>query len=251
MIKPLPFHLPNPSIIRRYSLVFLLIVSGGGGIFSEESAGHNPSLSVGLYGQQPLLVRLHQKHFVVFCPVDYVLFKKEKKNTGHAKQTITCSIMGKGTLKATSLAAFLHENNQSISFSEAKKIASIYIEEARAEGVNYDIAFSQMCLETGFLRYGGTVLPGQNNFCGLGVLDKKTKGFSFQDIRLGIRAHIQHLKAYASRDKLKKKLVDPRFRFVKRGSITNINGLSGRWASDKYYGKKLRYLLARMYREKV
>ncbi len=251
MIKPLPFHLPTSRVIRRYGLVLLLLVSGGGGIFSEESAGHNPSLSVGFYGRQPLLVRLHQKHFVVFCPVDYVFYKKEKKNPGLVKHPITYSIMGRGTLKAASLAAFLHENNRSISFTEAKKIASIYIEEARAEGVNYDIAFSQMCLETGFLRYGGTVLPGQNNFCGLGVLNKKTKGFSFQDIRLGIRAHIQHLKAYASKDKLKKELVDPRFRFVKRGSITNINGLSGRWASDKLYGKKLRYLLARMYRGKV
>jgi len=121
--------------------------------------------------------------------------------------------MGQGKLKASALAAFLHENNRAVSITKALEIAKIYIQEAKAEGVNSDIA-------------------------------------SFRDLRLGIRAHIQHLKAYASRKKLHNKLVDPRFRFVKRGSIKNVNGLSGKWAADKRYGTKIRYLMDRMYREK-
>jgi hypothetical protein len=251
MIKPVPFGLFTWGSARRYLLVLLLVVAGGGGIFSEESTGHDPSLSVSFAGHTSLLVRIQQKDFVVFCPADYVFFKSEKKRTPRTESKISYSIMGKGTLGAASLAAFLHDNNPAISLRKAQKIARIYIEEARAEGVNYDIAFSQMCLETGFLQYGGSVLPGQNNFCGLGALSQKTQGLSFHDIRLGIRAHIQHLKAYASQEKLNRALVDPRFRFVKRGSITDINELSGRWAADRHYGKKIRYLLNRMYREKV
>lgn len=251
MIKPARLRLFGIMHNKRYWLVLLMFVLGGGGIFSEESSGHDPLLSSGLARSQPLMIRLQQKDFVVFSPVDYVLFREKEAKTVRPKQKNRFSIMGHGTLNASTLAAFLHDNNRAISFSEAFRIAKIYMEEAKAEGVNYDIAFSQMCLETGFLRFGGTVLPRQNNFAGLGVLNKKTKGFSFRDVRLGIRAHIQHLKAYASRAKLHHNLVDPRFRFVKRGSIKNVDGLAGKWAADKRYGKKIRYLLGRMYRENV
>ncbi len=250
MIKPAVSRLFRITHKKRYWLVLLMFVLGGGGIFSEESIGHDPSLSMGFTGRQPLMVRLQQKDFVVFCPADYAVLRKTKVKTPLPKQKTLLSIMGQGKLKALALAAFLHRNNNGISTMEANKIAKIYIEESKTEGVNSDIAFSQMCLETGFLHYSGTVLPGQNNFCGLGVLNKKNKGFSFRDIRLGIRAHIQHLKAYASRGKLHHDLVDPRFRFVKRGSIKDVDNLAGKWAADKHYGKKIRYLLGRMYREK-
>ena len=251
MVKPALFCRFTKAKVKRYCLVLLMLVLGGGGIFSEESTGHDPSLSIGFSGRQSLMIRLQQKDFVVYCPVDYTLLREKEKKTVLPKRKSTYSIMGEGTLKPSALATFLYKNNAAISFSEATRIAKIYIEEAKTEGVNYDIAFSQMCLETGFLRYGGTVHPGQNNFCGLGVLNKKTKGFSFRDIRLGIRAHIQHLKAYASQEELHNKLVDPRFRFVKRGSIKEVDDLSGKWAADKHYGRKIRYLLGRMYREKV
>ncbi len=250
MVKSALNHFVRNLHYKRYVLVLLMFVLGGGGIFSEENTGHDPSLSMRFSKQQSLLIRLQQKDFVVFCPIDYIVLYNTKVKMLLPKLKTSISIMGQGRLKATTLAAFLHQNNNQVSTSEAFKIAKIYIEESKAEGVNYDIAFSQMCLETGFLRYGGTVLPGQNNFSGLGVLNKKTRGFSFRDIRLGIRAHIQHLKAYASHGKLHHNLVDPRFRFVKRGSIKKVDDLSGKWAADKRYGKKIRYLLGRMYREK-
>ena len=251
MVKSTLSNLLTKARLKRYFLVLLMIVLGGGGIFSEESTGHDSSLSMGLGSRESLLIRLQQKDFVVYCPVDIVYSHKKKIKSTFLKREKQYAIMGNGNLKISVLAAFLHDNNAGISLTEAKKIAIIYKEEAGEEGVNYDIAFSQMCLETGFLRYGGTVAPGQNNFCGLGVLNKDTKGFSFRDIRLGIRAHIQHLKAYASRGKLHHDIVDPRFRFVRRGSIKAVDDLAGRWASDKHYGRKIRYLLGRMYHEKV
>jgi hypothetical protein len=251
MTKTGKSSLLKKAAIKRYGLVILLLISGGGGIFSEESASHKPAKAV-VYGKNlPFIMPRQKIGFRLFDSAALTFPRAIKSAKPFTVPKISFSIMGKGALKIAELAGFLHRNNPSISLRKAKKIARIYKEEARAEGVNCDIAFSQMCLETGFLRYGGTVLPGQNNFCGLGVLNKKTKGFSFRDFRLGIRAHIQHLKAYASHQKLHHKLIDPRFRFVKRGSIQNVDDLAGKWASDKDYGKKIRYLLNRMYQTKV
>ncbi len=68
--------------------------------------------------------------------------------------------------------------------------------EAIQEGVNPDLAFIQMCHETGFLRFDGTVDKSQNNYCGLGATGNGVKGSTFLDQKEGVRAHIQHLKAY-------------------------------------------------------
>jgi hypothetical protein len=122
-----------------------------------------------------------------------------------------------------------------------------YVEEAAIEGVNHDIAFAQMCLETNYLRYGGDVKPGQNNFCGLGATGGGEPGLSFSDPREGVRAHIQHLKAYGSTDDLNDVLVDPRFRFVNRGRAPTIQGLTGTWAADPMYSEKITAVLKRLY----
>ena len=94
----------------------------------------------------------------------------------------------------------------------------LYLSEGEAEGVRGDIAFAQSCLETGNFTFSGSAvtLP-QNNFCGLGVTQRGKTGLSFETAQLGIRAQVQHLKAYASTDKLRKARIDPRFRYVKQG----------------------------------
>ena len=61
-------------------------------------------------------------------------------------------------------------------------------------------------VETGWLRFGGNVKPEQYNFCGLGSTAQDDPGESFKDVRTGIRAQVQHLKAYACSDSLKKEL---------------------------------------------
>lgn len=136
------------------------------------------------------------------------------------------SIMGKGVVPARGLADFLEKNNPNLTWKKANTIARIYVEEARHEGVNPDVAFSQMCLETGFMKFGGDVQPYQHNFCGLGVAKSGSRGLSFSNMRLGIRAHIQHLKAYASTQKMNYPIVDKRFQFVHRGSVKDIHDLS-------------------------
>ncbi|HEY9837461.1 MAG TPA: glucosaminidase domain-containing protein, partial [Vampirovibrionales bacterium] len=118
---------------------------------------------------------------------------------------------------------------------------------AAIEGINYDIAFCQMCLETNFLRFNGEIQPTQNNFAGLGSVGGGNTAASFPSARIGVRAHIQHLKAYASIEPLVMEQVDPRFRFVARGIAPLLEQLSGRWAADLQYGQKILALLRRLY----
>jgi hypothetical protein len=156
-------------------------------------------------------------------------------------------IMGKGRISNDALSEFLLTNNPIMDKQFVKTLAGFYIEEAAFEGVNHDTAFAQMCLETGFLRYGGLVLPEWNNFCGLGAIGPEKPGEIFPDQLTGVRAHIQHLKAYATEDSLNGELVDPRYKWVRKGSSPGIDGLAGTWAADRQYADKISVILQRMY----
>jgi hypothetical protein len=156
-------------------------------------------------------------------------------------------IMGEGRISPEKLSSFLLSINSGADPEFIRKLSFYYTEEAAAEGINHDVAFAQMCLETGFLRYGGLVTPDMNNFCGLGAIGPAEPGERFPSPLIGVRAHIQHLKAYASDTPLANELVDPRYRFVRRGSAPHIRLLSGTWAADKSYAEKIETILKRLY----
>jgi len=156
-------------------------------------------------------------------------------------------LLGPGLAEAAGLARFALANNPDLDPAWAARVASVYIEESIVEGVNWDLAFAQMCLETGFLSFKGSVSSDMHNYCGLGSYAEGVRGASFPDETTGIRAHIQHLKAYASHEGLARPLVDPRFHYVKRGSARSLSELQGRWASDEKYAEKLASLLSRLY----
>ncbi|AQQ09749.1 Mannosyl-glycoprotein endo-beta-N-acetylglucosaminidase [Sedimentisphaera cyanobacteriorum] len=141
---------------------------------------------------------------------------------------------------ARQLTAFFLASNPAANRERVSRLAQIYIEEAAEEGINSDIAFCQMVHETNYLRFGADVREEQNNFCGLGATGGGEPGHSFQTPRLGARAHIQHLKAYANSRPLRKTRIDPRFELVDRGSSPHIAGLTGTWATDPQYDRKLR-----------
>lgn len=126
--------------------------------------------------------------------------------------------------------------------STINQFAQIFYEEATAEGVRAEVAFTQCMKETGFLKYGGDVLPNQYNFAGIGATGA-VHGASFSNVRMGIRAQIQHLKAYGSISPLTNQCVDPRFNLVKRGSAQYVEWLGIKenpngygWATSKRYG---------------
>jgi len=160
------------------------------------------------------------------------------------------AIATQGRAQVHELVSFFTETNRDIDLERLNWIARIYIDEAAAEGINHDIAFCQMLHETNYLRFGGDVRPWQNNFCGLGATGGGEPGLSFPSVRIGIRAQIQHLKAYANSLPLRNACVDPRFEKVVRGSAPCVSDLTDKWATDPLYGihlnRKLRQLEAHL-----
>lgn len=165
-----------------------------------------------------------------------------------ASQTSVAQMVRYYNSKSSGYDTFTGENkkyNGSLAKGGASTIeqfAQIIYEEAQAEGVRAEVVFAQCMLETGFLKYGGDVLPNQYNFAGIGATGA-VHGASFENVRVGVRAHVQHLKAYASLDGLTQQCVDPRFNLVARGCAQYVEWLGMKenpkgygWASAKNYG---------------
>ena len=155
-------------------------------------------------------------------------------------------VMGKAVVSVRQMRAYLKEKNPEVAQSVLDMVP-LYISEGEAEGVRGDVAFAQSCLETGnFTFTGSAVTVGQNNFCGMGVTSNGVNGNSFDTPQLGIRAQMQHLKAYASKGALENACVDPRFRYVARGCAEYVEWLGQKenpagkgWAVGKGYGGKI------------
>ncbi len=146
----------------------------------------------------------------------------------------------RGRADVQQLIRFFTQTNPQPDLDQLNKVARAYIDEAAIEGVNSDIAFCQMCLETNYLRFGGDVKPWQNNFCGLGATGNGEPGATFFSIEVGVRAHIQHLKAYANAQPLRQKCVDPRFGLVPRATAPYVEDLTKKWATDPEYDSKIK-----------
>lgn len=226
---------------RKLATLLLMMIVAGNGSFSTVNSGSIPlsNPKVVLLDKLPMFVPNPDKDTYVINPVlirDFLLPDKQNNY-----------IMSDGLAGIDQMSRFLLKNNAGLSAEQAREMAILYFSEARTEGVNHEIAFSQMCLETGFLKYGGIIKPWQNNFCGLGAINKRYKGESFATAREGVRAHIQHLKAYASHESLKNKLADTRFKYVKRGSALQISELAGKWAADPDYALKIKDIRSRLH----
>ena len=131
-----------------------------------------------------------------------------------------------------------------------KEIVHYYWQEAEREGIRPDVAFAQAILESGSFRFGGDVLPEQNNFCGLGTVGGGVKGARFKTPELGARAHIQHLLAYTDK-RPATKIIDPRYELAHKvrqrdGFCTTWYQLNGNWATSKYYAEKILTVWQRM-----
>lgn len=159
------------------------------------------------------------------------------------------TLKGQGQLTPAQLAGFFIKQRPDADVNEIINFAVDYVLEAKTEGLNSDVAFAQMCLETGYLRFGNLVTPDMHNYCGLGATGPEHPGEVFATRTLGIRAHIQHLQAYATKEeeKLNNDLIDPRYDWVhKTKFVEDIYGLAGTWATDKEYGNKINRILTNM-----
>ena len=148
------------------------------------------------------------------------------------------SIMGQSSTAVGQMVAYYESTGHSYPSSvyankgaaSLRDFCQIAYEEAAAEGVRAEVLFCQAMKETGWLQFGGDVKADQCNFGGLGATGGGAQGATFANVREGLRAQVQHLKAYASTDALVNDCVDPRFSLVSRGCAPNLEDLNGRWA---------------------
>jgi hypothetical protein len=172
-------------------------------------------------------------------------------NTVSENKSDKTAIMGTAQATASQMKKYLLSVNPSA--TAYADLAAVYISEGKAEGVRGDIAFAQSCLETGNFTFQGDVKASQNNFAGLGATGGGVAGNTFDSPQAGIRAQIQHLKAYASTEGLKQECVDVRFKFVERGCAPYVEWLGQKenpngkgWATGADYGKKILTILEKI-----
>ena len=155
------------------------------------------------------------------------------------------SIIGTPMASQNQCVRYLLRNNPNPNIAvSAEEIVQLYYEEGAREGIRPDVALCQAFKETGFFRYGGTVTPDQNNYCGLGTTSAVVKGSYFPNPQIGVRAHIQHLLAYSSTRRPSTAIVDPRYSIVRKAygkkTLGNWEDLNGRWAvPGKEYGQQI------------
>lgn len=151
-------------------------------------------------------------------------------------------IVGQSELIAYQMGDYVLMNNPNprLVGVDIYELAQLFLDIGRVEGIRGDIAFAQSIKETGFFKYGGDVIPEQNNYSGIGTVGGGVLGAFFKTPEEGVLAQIQHLKAYANKEALVMPNVDPRFHLVTRGIAPNWEDLNGRWAvPGKGYGEDI------------
>lgn len=165
----------------------------------------------------------------------------------------TVSLMGPSALSAAQLSAWFNGRSPQPGGAYGATVgvatlAQYYVEEGAAEGVAGDVAFVQGILETGWYRFGGSVPGWKNNFAGIGATDTNPAPAIFPDARTGVRAQIQHLRAYGDPGAsvcavppLHNPCVDPRFHLVApKGKAPTWNQMgNGNWATSTTYASSI------------
>ena len=153
----------------------------------------------------------------------------DKKEQDKVVNYGSSSIIGSAIATREQCVNYLLKNNPNPKITvSAEELVDYYYEEAGKEGIRPDAAFAQALKETGFFRYGGTVTPDQNNYCGLGTTSATVKGAYFETAREDV--------------------VDPRYSLVRAvystSTIDTWPGLNGRWAvPGNNYGQEILQIL--------
>lgn len=170
-------------------------------------------------------------------------------------------IMGKTSITVEQMAAWFEQNGAEYpadvlgegGAETIEDFCQIYIEEAEAEGVRAEVAFVQSMKETAWLQFGGDASIEQYNFAGLGTTGGGVPGNSYPDVRTGVRAQIQHLKAYATEEILTQECVDERYEYVTKGCAPYVEWLGQQenpkgygWATDENYGYSIVEMIGNM-----
>ena len=185
---------------------------------------------------------------VTRCDMAAFLYRTDLRLNRESHFVSSKSIMGASTATAEQMASYFKSVEgvyptgvyREKGASTIEDFARLVVWEANLEGVRAEVVFCQAMKETGWLKFGGQVKVEQCNFAGLGATNDGAAGASFKDVQIGIRAQVQHLKAYASNEPLMSECVDPRFSLVERGCAPLVTDLNGRWAvPGDGYGERI------------
>ena len=187
--------------------------------------------------------------------------KKDEENIESKVVEGTYLIEGTTSVSVKQMTDFFRQSKYSYPTDIMKKggastleeFCQIYYEEAEKEGIKAEVAFAQAMKETGWLQFKGDVKAEQYNFAGMGATGNRVTGESFKDVREGVRAQIQHLKAYGSTKNLNQTCVDNRFKYVERGCSIYVEWLgipnnpkNKGWAAADGYGVDIVKMVQKM-----
>lgn len=217
-------------------LIFTLGIAGAKGVLSSRAAGSDVD--------EKLLSENKKEDILA----------KEETEVQETQALISSGqypVMGSSDITVQDMVDYFNDSGEEYPAEELSEggadsietFCQMYVEEAGEEGVRPEVAFAQTMKETGFLQYGGDAHIEQFNFAGLGTTGNGVPGNSYPDVRTGIRAQIQHLKAYATDEALNGECVDDRYIYVKKGSAPYVQWLGQQenpegvgWATGENYG---------------
>lgn len=149
------------------------------------------------------------------------------------------NILGKSVATAEQMTAYLLSKNPEPKIKMGvESFCRLFLYLGALEGVRGDLEFARSCWETNHFRYGGTVIPEQNNYSGHGTTSSANRGSYFPDEATGILVQMQHAKAYATNEPLNYTPLDDRYKYVKLGSAPTMEDMGGKWAVPGYDTKK-------------
>ena len=129
-----------------------------------------------------------------------------------------------------------------------EEFCKILVTEANAEGVKPEIVYAMTMFETGWLQ--STNARTKCNFCGLG--GGGSAAVPFSDVRTGLRAQVQHMKLYASKDPLANPAAYEKWastaKYLGRGFAPTVEQLGKRWAGMNDYYDYLESVIDRVKR---
>lgn len=153
-------------------------------------------------------------------------------------------IIGEATVSVEQAKAWAEKRGAHQRFID---IAEVYWKYGEITGIRPEILYAQAAKETGFGKYGGNVIPEQNNWAGIKTAkatgDTTYDHESFATPDDGVRAHFNHICAYIGQEPEG----EPHGRYYNvksiawAGTVKNLEELGGKWCPDLYYGYSINY----------
>jgi len=133
-------------------------------------------------------------------------------------------------------------------------IADLYWKYGEITGIRPEALYAQAAKETGYGKYGGRVVPEQNNWAGIKTAtatgDKTEDHETFATPEDGVRAHFNHMSAYIGLAPIGEP--HGRYHIAKTtawaGTVTTVEELGNKWAPEHTYGYSLvtKYMIPMM-----